>query len=142
MIFQKFEDIDLNNFPVIIFGSGPAGITTALELENKKISSIIIEAGNEEYNEDSQDFYRGRIIGDQLVDLSQSRLRQLGGTSGHWGGWCKPMESYNLDNWPIKKEDLDKAILSQQAVASHRRWVATLISTSAVGCWRYLLFAT
>ena len=48
MIFQKFENIDLSNFPVIIFGSGPAGITTALELENKKISSIIIEAGNEE----------------------------------------------------------------------------------------------
>ena len=108
MIFQKFEDIDLSNFPVIIFGSGPAGITTALELENKKISSIIIEAGNEEYNKDSQDFYRGRIIGDQLADLSQSRLRQLGGTSGHWGGWCKPMESYNLENWKIKKKDLDK----------------------------------
>ena len=71
MIFQKFEDIDLSNFPVIIFGSGPAGITTALELENKKISSIIIEAGNEEYNKDSQDFYRGRIIGDQLVPLSK-----------------------------------------------------------------------
>ena len=32
MIFQKFEDIDLSNFPVIIFGSGPAGITTALEI--------------------------------------------------------------------------------------------------------------
>ena len=108
MIFQKFENIDLSNFPVIIFGSGPAGITTALELENKKISSIIIEAGNEEYNKDSQDFYRGRIIGDQLADLSQSRLRQLGGTSGHWGGWCKPMESYNLENWKIKKKDLDK----------------------------------
>ena len=108
MIFQKFEDIDLSNFPVIIFGSGPAGITTALELENKKISSIIIEAGNERYNQDSQDFYKGKIIGDQLTDLSQSRLRQLGGTSGHWGGWCKPMENYNLENWPIKKKDLDK----------------------------------
>ena len=108
MIFQKFEDIDLNNFPVIIFGSGPAGITAALKLENKKISSIIIEAGKEEYNQDSQDFYKGKIIGDHLAELSSSRLRQLGGTSGHWGGWCKPMESYNLDNWPIKKEDLDK----------------------------------
>ena len=96
MIFQKFEDIDFNNFPVIIFGSGPAGLTTALELENKKISSIIIEAGNERYNEDSQDFYKGRIIGDELSSLASSRLRQFGGTSGHWGGWCKPMENYNF----------------------------------------------
>ena len=108
MIFQKFEDIDFNNFPVIIFGSGPAGITTAIELESKKISSIIIEAGNEEYSENSQDFYKGEIVGDQLADISASRLRQLGGTSGHWGGWCKPMESYNLEKWPIKKKDLDK----------------------------------
>ena len=111
MIFQKFEDIDLSNFPVIIFGSGPAGITAALKLENKKISSIIIEAGKEEYNQGSQDFYKGKIIGDHLAELSSSRLRQLGGTSGHWGGWCKPMESYNLGNWPIKKEDLDKLSL-------------------------------
>ena len=36
MIFQKFEDIDFNNFPVVIFGSGPAGMTVALELEKKK----------------------------------------------------------------------------------------------------------
>ena len=108
MIFQKFEDIESSNFPVVIFGSGPAGITTALELENKKIPSIIIEAGNEEYNENSQDVYKGSIIGDQLANLSSSRLRQLGGTSGHWGGWCKPLENYTLEDWPINKKDLDK----------------------------------
>tara|TARA_B100000686_G_C16748280_1_gene950862 strand:+ start:158 stop:1567 length:1410 start_codon:yes stop_codon:yes gene_type:complete len=108
MIFQKIEDIELNNFPVIIFGSGPAGISAALELERKKISSIIIEAGKEEYNSDSQEFYKGKITGDDLADLSSSRLRQLGGTSGHWGGWCKPVEDYNLESWPVKKHELDK----------------------------------
>ena len=36
MIFQKFEDINLKNYPVVIFGSGPAGMTIALELEKKK----------------------------------------------------------------------------------------------------------
>ena len=108
MIFQKFEDLELTNIPVVIFGSGPAGITTALELERKKISSIIIEAGKENFSSNSQDFYKGKIIGDNLADLSSSRLRQLGGTSGHWGGWCKPMESYNLENWPLKKNELDQ----------------------------------
>ncbi len=107
MIFQKFEDIDFNNFPVVIFGSGPAGMTVALELEKKNIPSVIIEAGKSEYSEDSQDQYNGKIIGDDIADLSSSRLRQLGGTSGHWGGWSKPMEAYNFKNWPIKKEDLD-----------------------------------
>ena len=104
MIFQKFEDIEFNNFPVIIFGRGPAGMTIALELEKKNISSIIIEAGDSEYSTDSQKLYNGKIIGDNLADLSSSRLRQLGGTSGHWGGWSKPMEAYNFKNWPIKKK--------------------------------------
>jgi hypothetical protein len=107
MIFKKFDDIVFSIFPLIIFGSGPAGLTIALVLEKKNVSSIIIEAGDAEYSPDSQELYNGKIIGDNLADLSSSRLRQLGGTSGHWGGWSKPMEAYNLKKWPIKKEDLD-----------------------------------
>ena len=107
MIFQDLNNIDLKNIPVIIFGSGPAGITTSLELEKKKIHSLIIEAGSETYNKTSQDFYRGKITGDHLTDISLSRLRQLGGTSGHWGGWSKPMENYSFDSWPIKAKDLE-----------------------------------
>jgi hypothetical protein len=107
MIFQDLNNINLKNIPVIIFGSGPAGITTALELEKKKIQSLIIEAGDENYSEDSQDFYKGKVTGDELTDISISRLRQLGGTSGHWGGWSKPMENYSFDSWPIKTKDLE-----------------------------------
>ena len=36
MILKNLDNINLDNFPVVIFGSGPAGITTALELEKKK----------------------------------------------------------------------------------------------------------
>ena len=36
MILKKLDNVNLDNFPVVIFGSGPAGITTALELEKKK----------------------------------------------------------------------------------------------------------
>ena len=107
MIFQDLKNINLKNIPVIIFGSGPAGITTALELEKNKIQTLIIEAGDENYSEDSQDFYKGKVTGDELTDISISRLRQLGGTSGHWGGWSKPMENYSFDSWPIKAKDLE-----------------------------------
>ena len=107
MILKNLDNIDLDNFPVAIFGSGPAGITTALELEKKNIKSLIIEAGDENYSKTSQEFYKGKIIGDQITDLSLSRLRQFGGTSGHWGGWSKPMEKYNLELWPINENNLN-----------------------------------
>jgi hypothetical protein len=107
MILKNLDNINLDNFPVAIFGSGPAGITTALELEKKNIKCLIIEAGDENYSKTSQEFYKSKIIGDQITELSSSRLRQLGGTSGHWGGWSKPMEKYNLELWPLKANDLD-----------------------------------
>ena len=106
MISNNLDSLQLDKFPVIIFGSGPAGISTALELEKKNINSIIIEAGNEKYSEISQDFYKGKIIGDQIMPLSESRLRQFGGTSGLWGGTCKPLEDYTFDLWPINNNDL------------------------------------
>ena len=107
MILKNLDDINLDNFPVAIFGSGPAGITTALELEKKNIKCLLIEAGNENYSEISQKFYKGKIIGDLVTDLSSNRLRQFGGTSGHWGGWSKPLEKYNFKLWPLKYNELN-----------------------------------
>ena len=110
MILDKLDDRNLEEFPVVIFGSGPAGITTALELEKNNIKSLIIEAGEESYSENSQKFYEGQTHGDPINDLSASRLRQFGGTSGHWGGWAKPMAEYNFKNWPINFNDLEPYI--------------------------------
>ena len=107
MIAKNLDNINLEKFPIVIFGSGPAGLTTALELEKKKIKCLVIEAGAETYDKDSQDFYKGKITGDHLTDISLSRLRQLGGTSGHWGGWSKPMENYSFDSWPVKAKDFE-----------------------------------
>ena len=107
MFVKKLDNVNFNNFPVAIFGTGPAGITVALELEKKNIKCLLIEAGDENYSKTSQAFYKGKVIGDQITDLSSNRLRQLGGTSGIWGGWSKPMEKYNFDLWPLKANDLD-----------------------------------
>ena len=37
MIITNFENLNFDNLPVVIFGSGPAGISTAIELEKKII---------------------------------------------------------------------------------------------------------
>ena len=41
MISKNLDNINLNSFPVAIFGSGPAGISTALELEKKKYKMFV-----------------------------------------------------------------------------------------------------
>ena len=107
MIYKDLSDIKDKNFPVVIIGSGPAGITIAIKLAEKKINSLIIEAGDEEYQDSSQENYKSKVIGDEIDDLRYSRLRQLGGTSGIWGGWSRPLENYDFLNWPISKGDID-----------------------------------
>ena len=84
MIFNDFSEIEDKKFDLIIVGSGPAGITLALELEKFKISSLIIEAGKNNFSDESQKFYDGSIIGDEYPPLNVTRLRQFGGSSGHW----------------------------------------------------------
>ena len=37
MIFENYELLAKNKYQVIIFGSGPAGVTLALELEKKDV---------------------------------------------------------------------------------------------------------
>jgi hypothetical protein len=106
MILDSLSEIKEEN-NVVIIGSGPAGISVALQLEKKGIPSIIFEAGNLDYDEKSQSFYKGTVIGDEYPDLTVSRLRQFGGTSGHWGGNCLELDSYDFEKWPISKKDLE-----------------------------------
>ena len=108
MIVNNPSELANNKYFVVIIGSGPAGISTALKLEKKKIKSLILEAGNLDFNSDSKLFLKGKIIGDQYNDLTTSRVRKFGGTSEVWGGNCNPMLENDFEKWPIKKKDLNK----------------------------------
>lgn len=109
MLIDDISKISKNKIPeVIIVGSGPAGISLALNLEKKKVNCLILEAGEKEVSYASQDFYEGEVIGLWPKDLTALRLRQFGGTTGHWGGSCRTLDSYDFDKWPINKNDLDK----------------------------------
>ena len=94
-------------FKVIICGSGPAGISLALDLEKKKINCLIIESGDKFYTDKAQKRYEGKVIGNFPNNLSELRLSQFGGTSGHWGGSCGVLDDYDFKKWPINKIDLD-----------------------------------
>ena len=103
------------NADVCVVGSGPAGMTVALELNRYGKSVILLEGGGVHLSLESQELYQGDVIGDHYVPLDAARLRYLGGTSGHWGGWSYPLTPYTFEekigfenaHWPIEKKDLD-----------------------------------
>ena len=101
------KDLLNKKYKILICGSGPAGLSVALELEKNKIECLIVEAGDEFYSEKAQNRYNGQIIGNFPNNLSASRLSQFGGTSGHWGGTCRTLDDYDFKKWPINKGDLE-----------------------------------
>lgn len=102
-------------YDVVVIGSGPAGMTTAIALHEAGKRVLILEGGFERYDESSQDVYGGEVIGDPYFDLDATRLRQFGGSSNHWGGFCRPLDDFVFEKrlgseviqWPISKTDLD-----------------------------------
>jgi choline dehydrogenase-like flavoprotein len=79
------------------------------------VPCLLVEAGGYEYNQSSQDFYRGEVVGDRYHKLHEARLRQFGGTSGHWSGWVCPLDASDFEphpympysGWPIRIGDLE-----------------------------------
>ncbi len=99
---------------VCIVGSGPAGITLALELRGTDLRVALLESGSFEYEPDSQELAAGRNIGHPYADLDTVRLRMFGGTSGHWNGQCAPLSRAAMagrpgwpgSRWPIEHDEL------------------------------------
>ena len=106
MIVDNLDLIKNKNFFAIIIGSGPAGISSAIELEKKNIECLIIEAGGKDSSTENSEYLKGETKGQAYNDLENSRLRQFGGTGNIWGGNCNPMNTWDFKDWPIQKKDL------------------------------------
>ena len=117
MIVNSLEEIKNKNFFAIIVGSGPAGLSTAIGLEKKKIECLIIEAGGLEADIKNAPYLKGKFVGDSdYYTLENSRGRQFGGTGNYWGGNCNPIQEEEFDDWPIAKADLDKHIVDSKKI--------------------------
>ena len=96
-----------------IVGGGVAGITLARALAGNGISVCVVEAGGLEPDPEVQSLYQGENTG---IDYSPSatRLRLFGGSSNHWGGYCRPLDAIDFEQrdwvpfsgWPLAIDEL------------------------------------
>jgi choline dehydrogenase-like flavoprotein len=115
---------DLRNLPdgavvdsdICIAGAGAAGITLAMELMGRGFRVALLESGGLDFEDDIQSLNDGDCVSERKVDLTWSRLRYFGGTTGHWGGNCAPLDAHDFEvrpwvpdsGWPFDKAELAK----------------------------------
>ena len=103
------------SYDVCVAGAGVAGIVLARKLAVAGLKVALLEAGGTDFSEESQAFYKGDVIGHDYFDLDTTRLRFLGGTSNHWGGWCRTLDAIDFQKkdyvewsgWPIERRNLE-----------------------------------
>ncbi|HMN70626.1 MAG TPA: GMC family oxidoreductase [Rhodoblastus sp.] len=97
-----------------IVGSGPAGITLALELAARGLPSLVLESGGESAG-GAQDLSDAEIVDPSAHDdMSIAVARRLGGASNLWGGRCMPLDPCDFEprpfaqgaRWPIGYDDI------------------------------------
>ena len=96
------------NHDCVIVGSGPAGLTVALDLAaaNRRVLVLETDAGGKDCAPSiGYGHYSGRY-------WNAHAIRALGGTSAVWSGWCTTLRDEDFDNpavgvsWPISRNDL------------------------------------
>jgi choline dehydrogenase-like flavoprotein len=100
---------------LLIIGGGPAGITLALALKDAPIRVTLLESGGMEFDAATQALYEGPETGTHYLPLDGSRMRFLGGSTNHWGGWCRPLEKIDFEQrdwlahsgWPFGRDVLE-----------------------------------
>jgi choline dehydrogenase-like flavoprotein len=99
---------------VCIVGAGAAGITLAREFIGKRFRVCLLESGGFEFGDKIQDLYNGANAGFS-VPLRVARLRYFGGSTNHWGSYCRPLDDIDFEardwvpdsGWPFKKSELE-----------------------------------
>jgi choline dehydrogenase-like flavoprotein len=107
-----------------IIGAGAAGITLARELAGTNLDICLLESGGLEFEQEIQNLYQGENGGRWYFPLDDCRLRYFGGSTNHWGGWCRPLMPIDFEardwiphsGWPITRPDLDPYYRRAQAL--------------------------
>jgi len=114
--------LDANTLPedseietdLCIIGGGVAGITLAHLLLPQDIDIVLLESGDLEYDDATQELYDGAVLGTSMASPLVARLRYFGGSSNHWTGYCRPLDPRDFERrewvpnsgWPLTYETL------------------------------------
>ncbi len=100
---------------VAVIGTGPAGVTLALELARRGVDVLIVESGGLSEDAAHQDLVAaGEFDPNSHAPLTMTHLRQVGGTSNIWGGRSIPFDPLDFEareviggaRWPISYEEI------------------------------------
>jgi choline dehydrogenase-like flavoprotein len=125
------------DWPVAIVGGGPAGISLALDLEQRGVPSLMVEAGGTRIDAAGQQAFRAEAISPaDHGPVDRFRHRVLGGTSSVWGGRCIPFDPIDFEErpwlgaarWPIT---FDEVARHYPAALAHCRAGAAHFSADA-----------
>jgi len=97
-----------------IIGAGAAGVTLALAFAGARdVDVCLIESGGFDFEPDVQELYRGETVG-APYEPYHTRLRYFGGSTNHWGGYCRPLDDLDVEGrpwiaysgWPLSRTEL------------------------------------
>jgi choline dehydrogenase-like flavoprotein len=91
---------------VVVVGSGPMGIVTALELAGAGHRVLLVESGELGFDAAVQDLARQADNDEWHVPSALAVRRQLGGTSATWGGRCVPFDPIDFEPRPAVPDAL------------------------------------
>ena len=114
-----------------IIGGGPAGISLALALADSGHDILLLESGGMVFDAKTQSLYAGAQTGVPYTALDGGRLRFLGGSTNHWGGWCRPLDTIDFEvrdflphsGWPISRQALEPYFPRAQAMVEAGPWL-------------------
>jgi choline dehydrogenase-like flavoprotein len=115
MIRRSTEGLGVDVVETLIVGSGPAGLTLAMELARGGRPCVVVESG-ELAPGPAQDLSIARIVDPSLHDdMSIAVSRRLGGASNLWGGRCMRLDPIDFEprayaegaRWPMDFAEIE-----------------------------------